>query len=217
MSKKELLKRYILLVVGVFLIGLGIAVSKHSNLGISPISSLANVLSLRFDFFTIGNWLMCTNCLFILVQVAILKKKFGLIQLLQFPISLLLGVFTDIGVWAVSAIPAEGYAVKLIFVLIGMLILALGITLTVISDTVMNVGEALVDVIARVTGRSFGGVKVVFDVSCVASAVLLSLIFFDFTVQGVREGTVITACCTGFVVKWLTGKMKEPVTNILKK
>lgn len=217
MPKKELIKRYFLLIIGVFFIGLGIAVSKRSNLGISPVSSVANVLSLRFDFFTVGTWLMLWNCLFILIQIAILRKNFKPIQLLQFPISLLLGLFTDIGVAMVSYLSAVSYSERLSLVLVGMVILALGITLSVISDTVMNVGEAFVDVVSRVLNKSFGGVKVLFDVGCVATSVILSLIFFNGTVVGTREGTLITACLTGFVVKWMTKKLKDPLTKWLKK
>lgn len=217
MSKRELIKRYFLLVVGVFFIGLGIAVSKRSNLGISPVSSVANVMSLRFNFFTVGTWLMLWNCLFILIQIAILRKNFKPIQLLQFPISLLLGVFTDVGVGMVSYLSAVSYSERLSLILVGMVILALGITLSVISDTVMNVGEAFVDVVSKVLNKSFGGVKVVFDVSCVAMSIILSLIFFDGTIVGTREGTLITACLTGFVVKWMTKKLKDPLTKWFKR
>jgi len=217
MPAKELIKRYILLIIGVFFIGLGIAVSKRSDLGISPVSSVANVMSIKFNFFTVGTWLLLWNCLFILIQIAILRKSFKPIQLLQFPISLLLGVFTDIGVGMVSYLSAESYSERLSLVLVGMVILAFGITLTVISDTVMNVGEAFVDVVSKSLKMNFGTVKVIFDVSCVALSVILSLIFFDLTVVGVREGTLITACCTGFVIKLMTKKLKDPLTKWLKR
>lgn len=215
MSKKELIKRYSLLVAGVFFIGLGIALAKRSDLGISPVSSVANVLSIKFPVLTVGTWLMLWNCLMIIIQIIILKKDFKPIQLLQFPISLLLGVFTDLGMMIVSFIPAEIYFVRLLLVLSGVAVLAFGITLTVISSTVMNVGEALVDVISKKLNKSFGSVKVVFDISCVALSVVLSLIFFDFTVVGTREGTILTACCTGFVVKWLTHRLKTSITKLL--
>lgn len=217
MSKKELIKRYFLLIVGVFFIGLGIAVSKRSDLGISPVSSVANVMSLRFNFFTVGTWLMLWNCLFILIQIAILRKNFKSIQLLQFPISLLLGLFTDIGVGMVSYLSAVSYSERLSLVLVGMVILALGITLTVISDTVMNVGEAFVAVVSSKLKISFGVTKVLFDVSCVATSVILSLIFFNGKIVGTREGTLITACITGFVVKWMTKRLKDPLEKWFKK
>ena len=206
-------KRYLLLIAGVFFVGLGVAIARRSNLGISPVSSVANVLSLKFDVFSMGTWLMLWNCLIILAEMAILRRNFKPIQLLQFPISLLLGVFTDVGVWMVSVIPADGYILRLLLVLISVPVLALGITLMLISNTVMNVGEAFVDVVSKALHKNFGNIKVVFDISCVTLSVLLSLLLFDLTVVGTREGTFIAAFGTGFVVKWMTKRLKAPIES----
>ena len=206
-------KRYLLLIAGVFFVGLGVAIARRSNLGISPVSSVANVLSLKFDVFSMGTWLMLWNCLIILAEMAILRRNFKPIQLLQFPISLLLGVFTDVGVWMLSVIPADGYILRLLLVLISVPVLALGITLMLISNTVMNVGEAFVDVVSKALHKNFGNIKVVFDISCVTLSVLLSLLLFDLTVVGTREGTFIAAFGTGFVVKWMTKRLKAPIES----
>ena len=48
MSKKELIKRYIVFILGLFFSGIGVAFTKHGDLGVSPISSVANVMSLKF-------------------------------------------------------------------------------------------------------------------------------------------------------------------------
>ena len=215
MSRKELCKRYLLLIAGVFFVGLGIAIARRSDLGISPVSSVANVLSLKWDIFSMGTWLMLWNCLIILMEIAILRRNFKPIQLLQFPISLLLGVCTDIGVWMVAVLPADGYVLRLLWILVSVPVLALGITLMVISNTVMNVGEAFVDVVSKVLHKSFGNVKVVFDISCVTLSVLLSLLLFDGTVVGTREGTFIAAFCTGLVVKWMTKRLKAPIEKCI--
>ncbi|MDE7279329.1 MAG: YitT family protein, partial [Oscillospiraceae bacterium] len=61
----------------------------------------------------------------------------------------------------------------------------------------------------------FGNVKIVFDISCVVTALLLSLIFFDFTIVGTREGTVISALLTGVIVKFFCGKLSRPVNALL--
>lgn len=206
-------KRYLLLIAGVFFVGLGVAIARRSNLGISPVSSVANVLSLKFDVFSMGTWLMLWNCLIILAEMAILRRNFKPIQLLQFSISLLLGVFTDVGVWMVSVIPADGYILRLLLVLISVPVLALGITLMLISNTVMNVGEAFVGVVSKALHKNFGNIKVVFDISCVTLSVLLSLLLFDLTVVGTREGTFIAAFGTGFVVKWMTKRLKAPIES----
>lgn len=89
MSKKETEKRYVLFVISLFISALGVAFTKHGELGVSPISSVANVMSVKLDFFSLGIWLIIWNCVLILGQILILRKKFKPIQLLQIPLSFL--------------------------------------------------------------------------------------------------------------------------------
>ncbi|MDE6596070.1 MAG: YitT family protein, partial [Oscillospiraceae bacterium] len=193
MSKKETAKRYILFIVSLFFSALGVAFTKRGELGVSPISSVANVLSYKFDALSLGTWLIIWNCVLIAGQIIILRKKFQPIQLLQVPLSFLFGWFTDLGMMIVSHIPAEVYVVRLAMVIIGIVILAFGIALSVIANVIMNSGEAFVKAISDTIHKEFGNVKIVFDISCVAAALILSLIFFNFTIVGTREGTVISA------------------------
>lgn len=216
MSKKETVKRYILMVIGLFFIALGIAFTKSAELGVTTISSVPNVLSIRFTAITLGNWLIIWNSLFVLIQIAILRKKFRPVQFIQIPLSFLLGYFTDFNVLLTNLIPDENYAMKLLMVAVGVIVLGFGISISVISDAVMNPGEAIVKVLADVSGKNFASVKIVFDISCVALAVMLSLLLFDFSVVGVREGTLIAALTTGFVIKFFNKLLTKPLNRILK-
>ena len=216
MSKKETVKRYILMVIGLFFIALGIAFTKSAELGVTTISSVPNVLSIRFTAITLGNWLIIWNSLFVLVQIAILRKKFRTVQFIQIPLSFLLGYFTDFNVLLTNLIPDENYAVKLLMVAVGVIVLGFGISISVISDAVMNPGEAIVKVLADVSGKNFASVKIVFDISCVALAVMLSLLLFDFSIVGVREGTLIAALTTGFAIKFFNKLLTKPLNRILK-
>ena len=216
MSKTEIAKRYILFVISLFFAALGVAFTKHGELGVSPISSLANVLSYKFSSLSLGTWLIIWNCFLIVGQVIILRKKFQLIQLLQIPLSFLFGWFTDLGMWIVSFIPVNTYPVRVVMVVIGIVILGFGISLSVIANVIMNSGEAFVKAISDTSHRDFGNVKIAFDVLCVLIALVLSLIFFDFTIVGTREGTIISALLTGVVVKFFSSKLKDPLNAVLR-
>lgn len=216
MRKKELIKRYILFIIGLFFAGVGVAFTKHGELGVSPISSVANVMSLKFDFLTIGSWLIIWNCVLILGQIVLLRKEFKLYQLLQIPLSFLFGYFTDFGMWIVSFIPVNSYFARLLMLFIGIAVLAFGIALSVIANVIMNSGEAIVKVISDKTGFEFGNVKVVFDISCVTVSIILSLVFFDMKIIGTREGTILSAILTGFVVKFFTRLLKERLSKLFK-
>lgn len=54
MTKKEIVKRYLLLVISLFFSALGVAITKHGELGVSPISSVANVMSYQFSSLSLG-------------------------------------------------------------------------------------------------------------------------------------------------------------------
>lgn len=215
MSKKELTRRYLLFVISLFISALVVAITKKGELGVSPISSVANALSMQFSFLTLGNWLIIWNCVLILGQILLMKRKFQLIQLLQIPLSLLFGYFTDFGMWLMSLFEIDGYIIRIIFVIIGTLVLGFGISLSVIANVVMNSGEAFVKALADSLHKNFGNLKVFFDVSCVVTAVILSLVFFNMKIEGTREGTIVAALLTGIVVKFYLKFLNKPLDKLL--
>lgn len=217
MSKVELFKRYVLFVISLFFCGVGIAFTKHAELGVSPISSMANVISIKFDFISFGTWLIVSNCVLLLGQIILLRRNFKPIQLLQIPLSFLFGYSTDLGLAAVRFIPNDNYFVQLLLVAAGIIFIGFGITLGIIADVILNSGEAFVKALADVTKKDFGTVKIIFDVSWVMAAIVLSLIFFDGKLLGAREGTVISAVFVGVTVKFFRPLLEKPLTKILVK
>lgn len=215
MSKTEITKRYILFIISLFFAALGVAFTKHGELGVSPVSSIANIMSFKFPSLSLGTWLIIWNCALIAGQIIILRKKFQPIQLLQIPLSFLFGWFTDIGMWIVSPIPANSYPVRLIMVGVGVTVLGFGVSLSVIANVIMNSGEAFVKAVSDTINKEFGNVKIAFDISCVTTSLVLSLIFFNFTIVGTREGTIISALLTGVVVKFFGRRLTKPIDSIL--
>ena len=215
MKKQEAVKRWILFIISLFAIGLGIAITRHGDLGVSPISSVANVVAMRFPALSFGTWLFLWNCTMLAGQILLLRRNFRAIQLLQIPLSFLFGWFTDLGTVIASALPNQTYPARIGMVLLGTAVLALGITLGVTADVVLNSGEAMVKALSDTLKKPFGNVKVVFDISCVAASVVLSMLFFG-KIEGTREGTLIAAVCTGFVVKAFTKMLREPLEGLLR-
>ena len=213
-TRTEQIKRFALCVLGLFFSAMGVALTKHGQLGVSPISSVANVLSIRFPALTLGNWLILWNCVLILGQIIILRKRFQWIQLLQIPLSFLFGYFTDFGMWLFQWASWDSYALRLANIVCGTIVLGFGIALCVIANSIMNSGEAFVKAIADTVNKEFGNLKIGFDVSCVVLAIVLSLVCFG-GVQGTREGTVIAALFTGVVIKFFSPKLREPLERFL--
>ena len=215
MSKKETLKRYLLFILCLFFMGIGVALTKHGELGVSPISSVANVVSIKFTFLSFGTWLTISNCVLLLGQVLLLRKNFQPIQLLQIPLSFLFGYFTDFGLYLASFIPNDIYIVKLLLVICGIIILGFGTTLGVIANVILNSGEAFVKALSDVIYKEFSNVKIAFDVSWVVFSIILSLIFFGGELVGTREGTILSAVFTGVSVKLWLKFIKKPIEKII--
>ena len=164
-----------------------------------------------------GTWLIVWNFLMIFTQIIILRKKFKPVDFLQFPLAFLFGYFTDFGLWLVRAVPIDFYPIRLFMVVLGTLTLGFGIALAVIANVIMNSGEALVRVISDTIHKDFANVKIVFDVCNVSLSIILSLIFFNFTIVGAREGTLIAAFCTGIAVKLSRKLLFDPINSLLAK
>ena len=215
MTIKETIKRYLLFIISLFISAEGIALTRHAELGVSPISSIANVVSYKLPSLSFGVLLILWNCILILGQIIVLRKDFKPVQLLQVPLSVLFGIFVDFGMWSVSFIPAGIYPVRLALVAAGTIVLGFGISLSVTANVIMNSGEAIVKAVSDKYGTNFGRTKIVLDVSYVIIAVILSLIFFDFKIVGTREGTVIAALTTGLVVNFFYKRVNRPVSSLL--
>ncbi len=206
-SHFNLLKRYVLLLAGLTIMAFGVAFSIKASLGTSPISSVPYVASL-FTPLTVGTATIIMHCVFILLQILILRKNYHPIQLMQLPVAFFFGYLTDFGVWAVQGITCHAYWQQWIVCLIGILLVAVGVSLEVKAGVVVLAGEGVVLAVCQVLPKiKFGYMKVGFDVTLVITACVLSLVFTG-QLQGVREGTVAAALLVGLIAKRL-GKIWE--------
>lgn len=200
-----ILKRYLLLLVGLSIMAFGVAFSIKASLGTSPISSVPYVVSL-FTPLTVGTATITMHCVFILLQILILRKNYHPIQLMQLPVAFFFGYLTDFGVWAVQGITCNTYWQQWIVCLIGILLVAVGVSFEVKAGVVVLAGEGVVLAICKVLPKvKFGYMKVGFDVTLVVIACILSIVFTG-RLQGVREGTVAAALLVGLIAKQL-GKL----------
>lgn len=203
---KYVLRRYLILMIGLAVMAVGVAFSIKADLGTSPVSSVPYVISL-FTPLTVGTVTILMHGVFILMQILILRKDYHLIQLMQLPAAFFFGYLTDFGVWALRGIHYGSYWQQWIFCVIGILLLGVGVFLEVKAGVVVLAGEGLVLAICQVLPVKFGNMKVAFDVALVVTACVLGLVFTG-QIQGVREGTVAAAILVGQIAKRL-GKLME--------
>ena len=201
----EKLKRYLIFLVGLFVNSLGVSLITKANLGTSPISSIPYVLSLNFPF-TLGNFTIFFSIFLIVLQLIILRKNFKLEHILQIPVSIIFGYFIDLTMILFFWVNPEAYIMKIVYLLMGCLILGVGVYMEVLADVVMLPGESFVRAIVLTWKTNFGTTKICFDVSMSVIAAVLSFVFAG-KLAGVREGTVIAALLVGFIARLIAKKL----------
>ena len=102
-------KRIFLLCLGLTVMAFGVALSIKAALGTSPISSVPYVTSV-ISGLSVGTTTIIMNFLFVLLQIAILRKQYDWFQLLQFPAAILFGTmiavsYTHLDVYKRQSLP----------------------------------------------------------------------------------------------------------------
>lgn len=198
-NKTELIKRYIFLLVGLFVNGLGVSFITKAGLGTSPITSIPYTLSLSFTP-TVGMFTLVFNIFLVILQVILLRRNFQLQNLLQLPIIALFSFFIDLTMSLLGFIQPETYVLKVISLVIGCLILGFGVFMEMVANVAMLPGEATVRAVSDVFSTDFGKTKIAFDSSMTVIAAILSFIMFKH-LDGVREGTIVAAILVGFIAR----------------
>lgn len=190
-----------MLVAGLFVLALGIALSTKSGLGVSPSSSLAYLLSEIFPAFTMGNFTLAMNVVYLLIQLAVLRRNFHPSRLLQLVVVFLFSYFTDFTLKLVAPLTITAYPLRLLCCAVSCAVMGFGIFLEVKANVIVMANEGAISVIAKAVGRDFGQIKIVNDCVCVVLSLVLSLLVFR-EVHAVREGTVIAAVLVGLCTQF---------------
>ena len=193
--------QYFFCAAGLILISFGVALTTKAGLGTSPISSIPYTLSLILPGLSMGTWLILFSIALVLIEIILLKGKMPAKSWIsQLLISFPVGWLIDAAMWLLTPFNPEVYLVKVLAVILGCVIIALGAYLCVSASLLVLPGDGFVQVLALVTGKSFGGVRVISDTTQILIAAVLCLIFLHALV-GVREGTIIAAILVGSIVK----------------
>lgn len=206
MEKDSLLKRYFVFIVGLYFLALGIVLIVRSALGTTPISSLNYVCSINTSL-TLGTWTFLTNLIMIGIQLWLLRGGYGsrkdVIEIiLQIPLSFIFSAFIDLNMLLTHQLIPSNYYMSVGILLAGCIIQAIGVVLEIKPKVAMMSAEGLVKYIARRLDKEFGTIKVRVDLTLISLAILTSLAFSQ-RIDGIREGSIIAACITGYIVSFL--------------
>ena len=199
--KDHLIRRYIIFLCGLMVISFGISIITKASLGTSPITSIPYSLSLIFTDLTLGNWTILFSILLVALQLVMLGKDADRINiLLQIVVSFVFGYFIDFAMMCMQWFEPAMYVLKVVSVVLGCFILAIGVYLQLVANVVMVPGDGFVYALTMKLRKDYGKVRITSDMTMVIIAAVIGLIGLG-TLGGVREGTIISALLVGFIAR----------------
>lgn len=205
----QMTKRILSYCFGLFIMAMGVSFSGAADLGMSPVNSIPYVLSEIFTMLSMGTWIIIIFSLYIVMQFILMGRNFQLWRILQLICTTLFGYFTDFTNWLADLFlpdpgqmtisPAGIYVVRLLYLFISMVLIALGILFYLAPDLISLPGEGIMQVIAGKLHKPLPAVKMCFDCTVAAVALVISLAYFR-QFHGIREGTVIAAFGVGKIL-----------------
>ncbi len=215
-------KRFIVYCLGLFIMAIGVVFSVKSALGVSPVTCLANVLyqimsNREIAFMGLGVCTTVTYCLYILVEILILRRDFKPQMLLQIVASFFFGTLVTVATNLFAWLDAPTtYPMRFVFLLCSIPMVALGVMLYLAPGILPTPGEGMSMAISKKTGLTVASSKTIFDCCMVCISAITSLVYFHQLV-GVREGTVICALTVGFVMKLFLRVCEKPLMHFVER
>lgn len=210
--KKMNYKRICIYIIGLVILGCGIDLNTKTQLGVSPIISVAYNIA-YLTHIPLGVMTFLYYVLFVLIQWALLGKAFDYFQFFQIPASLVTSFFIQL---FDNIIPvANSYPTRILLLILAIIITAIGASLTVGMKIVPNPADGLADVIGQKLHRGFGFGKNVFDFTSLIISLIIGLVFTG-GILGIGVGTLIAMILTGRVIALLenmTSRLYESVTT----
>ncbi len=209
-----LFRRIILLLLGMFLMALGIAALVSARVGTTPVSALPLVSGEIFGV-SLGVATFFVNVVFVGCQILVLRRRFRAISLVQIPLVFLFGLFIDFNMHWVGIFFGDSYPINLTLSVFSNIFLALGLIALLAADISMMPADGFVLALALTFKGNFGTLKIAFDVTTVIFSALLGFLVLGAPV-GIREGTLISAFLVGYLVKKLSSAIRPHLCRFLR-
>lgn len=205
--------RFVVYLIGLFIMTLGVSMSVKSNLGVSPVSSIPYTITCITGL-EMGKATILFHIVLVILQIAILRKDFQAKNLLQIIVGIVFGYFTTFSNYLFSFLPTpENLLIRLAMMLCSTVVIAFGIFLYLPADIIPLAGEGAMKAISDKTQVLFSKIKVCFDISMVAISLCACLLILH-RLGSVGAGTVVAAVLVGSilgVISKLFGEQRDRV------
>lgn len=169
------LKKYLIIVVGFIIVGVGFAFTLKANVGVGA----WDALSASLNFLTgieVGTLGMILNIVCVLGQIIVLKRDFKLIQLLQIPLSVLLGMVINYVLYDILVFQFDSFIIGIIMYIISTEVCVIGVAMIMVLDEVTFALEGFCDALTKVLPFKFHVIRQFADIASFMIIVVLTLV-----------------------------------------
>ena len=217
---KQLATRWVIYLVGMFVLVAGITLNTKTGLGAAAIVSVAHTISLCTGF-TLGNISLVTYVLFIAAQFVLKGSKRNWLDLLQLVVSVVFTRVMDFMKAAVTYQSGQSLVSDLLLLVLAIVLTGTGAAMVLSMELIPNPADGIVNALSMRSGKEVGICKSCFDIVNVAASFPIGL-FNGNALMGIGIGTVISMLCIGRYIsifnKFFRHKLRaaagleEPVT-----
>lgn len=185
----KIVKRSIVLIFFVTMVSVGCALTLKASIGVGAWDALAQTGSEMFSI-PVGTVGMIFNFMCIFIQIIVLRKDFKIIQLLQIPVSILLGSMINFILYDVFGdFVISNYIMQIILLIVGCITSAFAVAAVMVLDVVTFALEGACMAVSNVTHKKFHVLRQLVDVICI---IVILIVAFSLDLPlAVREGTII--------------------------
>lgn len=198
--KKEKITRVLIYIAGILVLALGLTLNTKTNMGVSPIISVAFCVS-KLTGANVGDLTLAWYIMFVLIEIlchiGIKRYQTIAVDVLQIPLSVVFTRFMNL--FSILIPDMAEIPVRIVYLLLAVIFTGTGIALTLNMRLIPNPGDGIVQAISDCCGKSISTIKNLLDAACVVLTIIISLIFTGGIV-GIGFGTIFAVIFVGRVV-----------------
>lgn len=207
-TKKLILPSELAFIVGIVLLSIGVILLTKADYGISVVQSPAYVLSNKFEKISFGlaNYIIQ---IVLLLVIIICTRKFSIKYIFAFINAFIYSLCLDGFNALLKNASATNVGTRLLFFVIGFFLVVFAVILFFRTNIPLMPYDIFVKELATIKNYNIAKTKLIFDLCCLLTAVILTLIL-NKRLLGIGIGTVICGVFTGIFIG-IIGKLFDKV------
>ena len=208
-ERQTVLRGELALLLAVVINSFGVVLMLRSGSGISAISSVPYAFSELFPRVSMGTWTYIFQGLLVL-SLMVLRKRFVPEYLFSFVVGFFFGKMLDLHQLWTDRLPVN-LSLRVAYFALSYLLICFGIALSNRCKMPIIPTDLFPRELASITGWPYARIKVSFDLICLGTTAVMTLVFLG-RLDGLGIGTVLAAATMGKAIAWIGGWMDRYVT-----